>query len=139
VTSRLRGYCAAPAINADNNEQESKMTDETTTETQVKSEPAPAKKKTERRTYTVLHLVQPAEPENNVPATWIEIGQYKASDEKEARWAAVDANEELAAQTRDEDGTMIPANDAPLLVAVSERNWTPKLTAEVVVTKATRA
>ena len=78
------------------------------------------------RIYTVLEKSTELDGSDN----WTEVGEYSAKDEKEARWLAVDGVPELAAR--------VAGDDDVVLVAISDRNWTPKLTAEEAVVKKQR-
>lgn len=77
------------------------------------------------RTYVVLRQTGGDQGEPG-PATFELAAKVKAKDEKEARWKAVDGNAALK--------TLVEGGGKPTLVAISERNWTPRVTAEEVVT-----
>ena len=87
--------------------------------TKTTKAPAP-----ELRKYTVLQL----NPENS---TWAQIAVVEAKDEKDARWKAVDQRDTLQAAVR--------SDNPPELVAISDRNWTPRITREEVIETAKRS
>lgn len=77
------------------------------------------------RNYVVLEHTEKTDDETN-RQQYVFITTVKASDEKEARWKAVDATPELKSRVQDDEQHVI-------LVAISDRNWTPRETAEEVV------